>query len=598
MKKYVLFVFVVSSLCAQTLKDTVGEVISTNPIILERLKNYNALKEDITGAKAGYYPKVDLNLGAGHEHTDKKNQPNALDSAYNYSVYQNSLKYTQNLFNGFSTTYMVKEQEYRTVSAAYSYIEKVNSTVYDALNQYLQVLKNYELLATDQENVDIDQKILNKVNKLYASGLTTLSEVHKIESSLALAKSNLVVQENTILDKEYSLQRVVGRILDPSKMSKPRLMVKLPDTKEEAIAFALKNNPSLLVSEYNIRLAQATQKESRSKFYPKIDIEISESMNKNLSAVEGENDKFRAMAYLSFNIFNGFSDRATHQKNISKIHQEVQNKSILRRKIIENLNQAWAASIKLKEQLKHLIDYKNFSEETLKLYVKEYDLGRRSLLDLLSSQNDFIRSKAQIISTQYSLLYAKYRILDAMGILVTSIIGDKNIVYSKVGLNGAIVPTNKDVIPIKYDTDNDLIANDADICDNSLKGVMKNRYGCKFKSDHIVQVEKYGEFLFNGNKLNKTSLKRLQNLLKQLKPYGFKKIRFVVISNAFDDSLNKKQLLKLSSSRMDVVRKILLKAGVDRKNIKLAINSDDVPMFSQRDDIRNNRVDILVQKLK
>jgi adhesin transport system outer membrane protein len=72
MKKYVLFVFVVSSLCAQTLKDTVGEVISTNPVILERLKNYNALKEGITGAKAGYYPKVDLNLGAGHEHTDKK----------------------------------------------------------------------------------------------------------------------------------------------------------------------------------------------------------------------------------------------------------------------------------------------------------------------------------------------------------------------------------------------------------------------------------------------------------------------------------------------------------------------------------------------
>jgi len=598
MKKYILFVFVVGSLYAQTLKDTIGEVISTNPIILERLKNYNAIKEDIAGAKAGYYPKIDLNLGAGREHTDKKDQPNILDSTYNYNVYQNSLKYTQNLFNGFSTTYMVKEQEYRTVSAAYSYIEKVNSTSYDTLNQYLQVMKNYELLTTAKENVDIDQKILNKVNKLYDSGLTTLSEVHKIESSLALAKSNLVVQENTILDQEYSLQRVVGRILDPSKMSKPELRVKLPNTKEEALAFALRNNPSLLVSEYNIRLAQATQKESKSKFYPKIDIEISEAMNKNLSAVEGKDDKFRAMAYLSFNIFNGFSDQAAYQKSISKIHQEVQNKSVLRRKIIENLNQAWAANIKLEEQLKHLIDYRDFSEATLKLYVKEYDLGRRSLLDLLSSQNDFIRSKAQIISTQYSLLYAKYRILDAMGILVTSVMGDENIVYSKVGLNGAVAPANQDTLSIKYDADNDLIANDADICDNSLKGVMKNRYGCKFKSDYIAQVEKYGGFLFDGNELDKVSMKKLQDLLKQLKPYDFKKIRFVVISNAFDNSLNRKQLLKLSKSRMDVVRKILLKAGVNEKNIESVINSDDVPMFSQRDDVRNNRVDILVQKLK
>ena len=49
---------------------------------------------------------------------------------------------------------------------------------------------------------------------------------------------------------------------------------------------------------------------------------------------------------------------------------------------------------------------------------------------------------------------------------------------------------------------------------------------------------------------------------------------------------------------MDVVKKLLLKAGVDEKSIESVINGDDVPMFSQRDDARNNRVDILVQKLK
>ena len=62
--------------------------------------------------------------------------------------------------------------------------------------------------------------------------------------------------------------------------------------------------------------------------------------------------------------------------------------------------------------------YEKFSNKTLELYSREYDLGRRSLLDLLSAQNDLIGANSQIINANYNILFAKYRILDAMGILV------------------------------------------------------------------------------------------------------------------------------------------------------------------------------------
>lgn len=440
-----------TALSAQDLKTTVSEVLSTNPIILERLKNYNVTKEDITSAESGYYPKIDLNLGFGIENndrTDKDGLSTLSSDQESLSVYQNSLKYTQNLFNGFSTTYQVKEQEYRTASAAYSYIEKVNNTSFEMINQYLQVMKNQELLETAKENVKINEEIVVKVKKLYDAGLTTLSEVNKIESSLSLAKSNLVVQENTILDVSYSFQRVLGRYMDPESMSKPELNITLPETQEKATEFALQNNPSLLVSDYNIKLAQATNRERKSNYYPKIDIEVSQNMNKNLSAIEGEDNRFRAMAYLSYNIFNGFSDSAAIQKSISQVHQEVQTKNNLRRQVIEGLSLSWAANKKLQEQLVYLQQYKEFSLKTLTLYAKEYDLGRRSLLDLLSSQNDFIASKAQIINTEYSLLFAKYRILDAMGTLVSTVVSDEDIIYSNVGLNGS-TPANNDELPVK-----------------------------------------------------------------------------------------------------------------------------------------------------
>lgn len=433
-----------TALFSQDIKTTINEVLSTNPIILERLKNYNATKEEITTAQSGYYPKLDLSMGIGKEDGEKP-----VDQEFDYSVYQNSISYTQNLFNGFETTHRVGQQRNRTTAAAYSYIEKVNDTSFETLESYLEVIKNNELLNIQKENIEINTEIFKKVQKLYDSGLTTLSEVNKIESALSLAKSNYVVQENTLLDAMHKMKKLLGHYIEPSAMTRPQ-DVALPQTIEEATKFAVQNNPSLLVGTYNIKMAQERFEEKKAPFYPSIDVEVSKSMNKNLSGIEGNYDNLRAMVYLKYNFFNGFADKAEVQKSISSIHQEVETKDKLKREVIEGLNFAWSANEKLSTQLEHLNEYKRFSLQTLTLYSKEYDLGRRSLLDLLSAQNDFIAAKAQIINTEYNLLFAKYRVLDAMGTLVSTVLGENDTLYSNVGLNGK-TPQNNDKLPISYD---------------------------------------------------------------------------------------------------------------------------------------------------
>ncbi|WP_455756574.1 TolC family outer membrane protein [Sulfurimonas sp.] len=587
---------------AQNLKTTIEEVLSSNPIILERLKNYNSTKEDITNARSGYYPKLDLSIGVGHEKTDKSSRPTQADQSFDYSVYQNSLTYTQNIFSGFETTYQVAQQENRTISAAYSYLEKVNDTSFELVDSYLQVMKNEELLQNQKENIEINEEIFAKVKKLYDSGLTTLSEVNKIESTLSLARSNYVVQENTLLDVTYNLQRILGRYLDPKSMIKPTFDTPLPKTLEEASQFAIQNNPSLLVSKYNIKLAQDTYKEKKSPYYPQLDIEVSQSMNKNLSATEGQDDKFKAMAYLKYNFFNGFADSSALQKSISQIHQEVQSKNNLRRQVLEGLNLSWASNEKLMEQMDHLQEYKKFSLKTLTLYAKEYDLGRRSLLDLLSAQNDFIGSKAQVISTEYSMLFAKYRILDAMGILVPSVVGNTDIIYSNVGLSGA-EPKNEDSLPVLLDNDYDLIVDDKDICANSLSKEMKGIYGCKSLFSDTQQIERYSEFLFSSSsaELSSDGEEKFNDLIKQIKDYGFENMKFDVLGNVDDENLDPKTALLLSAQRAGVVKDMLIKAGALESSITVHAQSDTAPMYTNANNEGrklNNRVDIVVRKLK
>ncbi len=109
MKKSILLIVpLFVTLNAQNLKTTVEEVLTTNPIVLERLENFNSTKTDITVAKAGYYPQLNLKLGLGVENFDDDKQ---TPTGETLDVYTGSLIYTQNLFKGFETSSQIDAQK-------------------------------------------------------------------------------------------------------------------------------------------------------------------------------------------------------------------------------------------------------------------------------------------------------------------------------------------------------------------------------------------------------------------------------------------------------------------------------------------------------
>jgi len=482
-----LFSLLSSSLLGLTLKESVIEVMNTNPVVAERLKNYRATQQDLSIAESEYYPSVDFRASLGYNNAGEFKDSaggewNHKVTDEQYNNYETSLTLTQNLFDGFSTTNKVDYQEARILAAAYNYIEKSNDLAFKMTTTYLNVVRSYELLQTARENVQINDEIFRKVKDLFDSGLTTDSEVKKIESALSLARSNLTVQRNNSRDAEYSFRRVLGRMPNVATMSKPALDISMPESIERAALYAINHNPSLLVSRYNIKGAEALHKQRQKDFYPKLDLELAQKYNDadDINSFNRPDDRFSARLVLSYNIFRGGADSAAAQREISKINQEIDIKRDLKRQVIEGLDLSWNAYEMIAQQLKDLKDYSRFSEKTLELYKEEYDLGRRSLLDLLSAQNDVINSRSQIITAEYDHLLAKYRILDAMGLLPMAIVGDTKEFSSRVNLyTDSEAHEILDTIPVKLDVDDDNIVDNQDLCDNSLLENNIMPYGCK-----------------------------------------------------------------------------------------------------------------------
>ena len=469
---------------ALTLKESVVEVLDTNPVVQERLKNYRSTQQDLTVSESEYYPSLDLRASVGYNKVGLLNDDLPYDPLPDsYSNYETSLVFTQNLFDGFSTMHKVGYQETRILAAAYNYLEVANDTVFEMAQAYLNVIRGRELLAISNENVQINMSIYNRIKDLYNAGLTTDSEVKKIQAFLSLARSNLTVQKNNTRDTEYTFRRVLGRMPNPSQMELPVNELRMPESIQRATMYATENNPSILVSTYNVKGAQQLWKQREKQYYPTVDLELSQNYNDASQTPNGfdqQDDRFRAKLVLNYNLFRGGADRAEVRKQISKVHQEIETKRTLKRQVIEGLNLSWNAYEMIGAQLYDLRDYKMYSEQTLVLYKDEYDLGQRSLLDLLQSQNDVINARIQLTNAQYDLKFAKYRILDAMGLLVLAITGDSDKYNARVNLySDGEAHEVLDTMPVSYDADNDTITDNIDLCDNSLEGVNIMPDGCQ-----------------------------------------------------------------------------------------------------------------------
>lgn len=416
------------SLNALTLQEGVDEVLSTNPIVQERLHNYKSTLEDLRITESQYLPSLDY---TGNFAKDKTDNRSTSFASVSLSSYEHSLQLTQNLFNGFGTLYEADYQKARILAAANHYVENANDVAYSFINQYITVLKARDTLNVAKQSVTFHEEVFSKVKKLFDSGSTTRSEFEKIDTSLSLAQSNYIVAQNNLEDALFNLERILGRYVKEDELAEVSFTGTLPLSEAEMKAFAKEHNPSILVSHYNIKSAEAQRQAAYKNYYPKIDAYARKSWSDDISGIEGRDEKSSIGLRITYNLYRGGADEAQIAKSMTQISRELETKRDVMRKLDEQGRLAWSTKTYVGQQLEYLQKYTKSSAKTLELYQQEYDLGRRTLLDLLVAQNDFVAARTQVIKAQNDLMFSNYRILDAMGTMVQNVLGSKAFDYTQ-----------------------------------------------------------------------------------------------------------------------------------------------------------------------
>lgn len=406
---------------AVSLEEAVRAAIQTNPDMGIVVENRRATEYELEQAKGDYLPSLDFRGAAGYQTTnDEVSRSGPGDPWDNGPRYESSLTLKQMLFDGNATDSAVALRESRVISSARRVRDTSVQIAADAIQAYLEAIRQRKLTELAEENVRLHELTLDMVAKKAAGGAATIADVQEAESRLATAQATLEDSRARLRDADATYFRVMGEQPEDLRRPTPPSWA-LPDGLEVAIETALRNNPGIAVAKADLEAAVNEYRGTESSFYPTLDLELTASANRGVDGERGHEYDGTAMVVMRYNLFNGFKDQNRRKEFIARVGESRQRYNREVRLTEEEMRLAWNAWESAGRQIEALAREVQANDAVRKTYRKQFDLGARSLIELLDAENDLFLSKGQLISKQYLEIFAVYRILAGSGTLLSAL---------------------------------------------------------------------------------------------------------------------------------------------------------------------------------
>jgi adhesin transport system outer membrane protein len=399
---------------ADTLQDAVKATIDTNPTVLAAINERKAVAEEVNQVKAGYYPTIDLAIGTGWELTNSPATRSRGDGEVHLNRDEASVQLRQMLFDGMATSSEVRRTKAKTNSRAFGVSTAAENTALDAVEAYLNVLRQQKLVDLANANLEAHERVDEQISLRSERGVGRKSESQQSAGRLALANANLVAEQSNLDDAETTYLRIVG--LSATELEDPESPLPLiPESVEAAIAVAINNHPTLKIAESDVQSAYAQHDSAKAAYFPRVDFELGATSNHDIDGVEGTNRDVTAMVRLRYNLLNGGRDTARRAETAHLINQAAEIRNNTHRQVEESVRLSWTAFQTVNNQMGFFEQHVESSERSRDAYQQQFNLGQRTLLDLLDSENELFVARTSLVNAQYDQLFAMYRILNSTG---------------------------------------------------------------------------------------------------------------------------------------------------------------------------------------
>jgi adhesin transport system outer membrane protein len=404
---------------AQVIADfeqAISQTVIENPEVKAAWYDFEAARENQRVASGNYRPKLDITGDIGRERSDTPSSD--FDSYDRDSV---NLTLTQMLFDGFATQNEVAKLGFSKLAKYYDIKQASERSALETAQAYLDVLRYQALTELAKGNYVNHKKIYDDIKQRTDAGISRRVDFEQASGRLALAESNLLTEVTNLHDVTVTFQRLTGSL--PADSLAPVMLPTglIPASKQAALGQAFVSSPVINSAIENLRAAQAEVKTAGAAYLPKFDLRLRKQLDNNTDGIIGNYDEEAIELVMTYNLYNGGSDSARKRQ----FYQQMNAARELRQKACRDVRQQLLIAVNdissLEEQLGYLLLNKNAIDNARIAYRKQFDIGQRSLLDLLDTEDEYFEVQRAYRNAAQDLMLAQVRTLSGMGILLDAL---------------------------------------------------------------------------------------------------------------------------------------------------------------------------------
>ncbi len=400
------------------LQDAINRAVLQSPTVNASWHAYESAREGQRVGKGGYYPKVDLTAQGGEERQRFANGTNEWES---YNPLRADLVLTQLLFDGFATSSEVKRLDAVRQLRYFEFISASQESALEAIRAYFDTLRFQKLVTLAKDNYIQHYNVFEEIEERTGAGVGREVDLEQANARLALSEANLLTEVTNLYDVAVRFERVIGDL--PAETLEEHMLdvAMIPELRDEALATAYLHNPDLNAATRNIAAANAALKVRKAAMMPKLDLRIAKSLDDEVDNIQDQIHQEGIHLVLTYNLYNGGSDSARNRQ----FHEEANTARELRDKVCRDVKQevliAHNDIQSLEEQVAHLDRNQIAVGKAREAYRNQFNIGQRTLLDLLDTENEYFEVRRAYVNAANSLEMARVRTLSSMGRLLPSL---------------------------------------------------------------------------------------------------------------------------------------------------------------------------------
>lgn len=400
---------------SQTLEQSVAYTITHSPEIKAAYNEFKTKVYESNASTGAYLPQLDLDAGIGYEDVDL-----ASGTENELTRKEATLSLTQLIWDGSNTINDIDRTAAEAESVRFQLLSDAQDIALQVAKTYLDAIKAEEVLSLSENNLAVHEDIHRDIKRRVESGIGSTADMSQVDGRLARAKSNLIAAQNNLLDVQTQFKRLVGQA--PDNLIFPRAdQTALPLSVEQATQLAFQNHPVIKVSQVDVDSARFQHQQSKSANLPTFSIEANQTWREDAGGIEGTSDELSAMLRMRYNLYNGGSDADRSKSTAYQLNKAKDLRDRTFRSVEEGLNLSWSALYMTTQQKEFLANHVDSASDTVVAYRKQYRIDKRTLLDLLNTENELFEARKNYLDAKYDEQYAKYRVMNATGNLLDAL---------------------------------------------------------------------------------------------------------------------------------------------------------------------------------